>query len=82
MYTISGTVVCCGGFPVENATVILGNTYDLSDENGKFELHNVPAGTHRLKVVHRSYETFEEPMEVSGNISGGTIYIGYKPKLA
>lgn len=77
-YTISGVVACCGGFPVENATVVIDGLFALSNENGNFELKGITPGNHTIKVLHRSYQTLEVPVVVDRNMENVILYTQYQ----
>jgi TonB-dependent SusC/RagA subfamily outer membrane receptor len=67
--TISGRVVGEGGLPVLNAPVFLVGTSlgTLSGAEGRFNLVNVPVGTHRLRVERIGMR----PIEVSVTVTAG-----------
>jgi len=78
-YQISGTVVCMAGAPVENATVVINNSFSLTNEYGEFLIKNVPAGNYTLKVVHRKYYTLQQPVYVNSDLHGTIIYLKLLP---
>jgi hypothetical protein len=77
VYKISGTVACCGGYPVENATIVIDDKFALSDENGNFVISNITPGNHEIQVVHRKYQTLSTQVDVNRNIENAILYIKY-----
>lgn len=67
MAIISGSVVDnISGSPIENATVIIGNSLSLSNEGGFFSL-DVPSGRHDLVVIQRYYKKIKEYIDIFGD---------------
>lgn len=66
---ITGTIVNAYGMPVQDATVVavgssgLAVNSDVTDSNGNFNIHALPAGTYQL-LVYNEYE----------NAAGGLIF--------
>src|ERR1700728_1830627 len=65
--TLNGTVVDSSGAAIPGATVmILSAQTDLqrtttSQQNGFFQLFNLPVGTYNVKVTHEGFDTTELP---------------------
>lgn len=57
MPRLSGYVIRPDGTPAENATVVIShvNQFALADENGYFDLGNIPTGRYTIHVVHRAH---------------------------
>lgn len=54
--------------PVENATVVIGSQFALSDDTGHFRFANpVVNGNYNLQVLQRYYKKVEEPIFLSGD---------------
>lgn len=65
---VSGVVVDAGtGQPVSGAAVVLPELERMavSDEQGRFELRDLPAGEHRWIIRRVGYSTWEESAEVA-----------------
>lgn len=54
---ISGRILS-NGFPLEfvNVGITSSSSYSMTDSKGKFELENVPFGTHTLTITHVAYK--------------------------
>jgi hypothetical protein len=74
-YTMSGTVLCMAGIPIENATVVVDNKFSLTNENGEFSISGISEGHNVLKVIHRKYYTLIQDVQVRSNLPGTIIYL-------
>ena len=50
-YDISGTLEDGDGNPIPGVTVEIGGKTDVTDEDGRFEIEDVPSGTHPVVVI-------------------------------
>jgi iron complex outermembrane recepter protein len=66
--TFSGQVYDEIGIPMMGATIILGNRLfiQVSDENGKFEFHNLCSRKYSLIVQFVGYQSFETEIIIKG----------------
>lgn len=72
MASITGTITdAITGSPIENATVIIGDSLAFSNENGEFTI-NSPIGRQRLVVIQRYYKKIKDFVELG---EGSTITI-------
>lgn len=53
--------------PVKGATVNIAGKIGVTNEEGRFELHNVPSGEQLIKVSHHDYEQFEMKVMIRGD---------------
>lgn len=68
MSLITGTITdAYTGYPVENATVVLGGESDLTDQDGNYAL-TANTGQYTLKVIHRYYQRFIYNINLTENI--------------
>jgi len=74
-YTISGTVANEQGEDLIGASVFLIDTEyaTISDENGKFNLVQVPEGEYRMKISYLGYGPMEQSLLVKGNTELGRL---------
>lgn len=65
-YNVSGTVTDANGSPLPGVTVDIGGKTDVTDESGRFDLTDIPSGTHTVVIT-----------DGDGNVIGhGEITIG------
>jgi len=68
MVVVVGNVVDAEtGFPVENATVIIGTNFDLTNENGDFIVRVDSPGTYKMSVIQRYYSKYVEELTILGD---------------
>ena len=67
MVLIRGNITdALSGRPVENATVIIGSSWALTDENGDYIIYTTMLpGNYELKVSHRYYKRVEETVSIN-----------------
>src|SRR5215203_6076929 len=55
--------------PLSRASVYMADikTGDITDENGSFEIRNIPEGKHLVEISHVGYTTTTENIEINGN---------------
>jgi hypothetical protein len=89
---ILGTVVNDIGVPVATSHIaLLGTDYStFSNKSGRFELLNVTAGTHTMRVDHMDYRATEQQIQVAaGQVTQLSVTLvpkvsvgaGYRPHL-
>jgi hypothetical protein len=63
---ITGWVLDNNQRPIENATVALPSAglFALTNEQGHFDIDNVPDGIQRINVVHRNFQKFIADLRV------------------
>ncbi|HKO15552.1 MAG TPA: SusC/RagA family TonB-linked outer membrane protein [Gemmatimonadaceae bacterium] len=67
--TIAGRVTAAGtGEPLQEARVILVGTsfFGSTTADGRYTIHNVPAGSHTVRVIRVGYAEQRKPVTVSG----------------
>ena len=69
--SLSGTVTDSSGAPIEGATVVAGSSSPtaLTDQDGKFTLSNIPAGTVTLNTITPGYETNSINVDITENVT-------------
>ena len=73
--TVEGTVTDAGGHPVSGAKVEVGRPHDArylltrSNDEGRFLLEHVPAGTHTLSASRPDLGRAEEPLRIEDETS-------------
>ncbi|MCB0388398.1 MAG: TonB-dependent receptor [Winogradskyella sp.] len=77
--TISGSLTLKNGMPVLNAHVYIKqlNKFSVTNENGNFELKNIPYGTHKIEVT--SIEILDTAFTVEVNNKQKTITLTVNP---
>jgi hypothetical protein len=56
---IAGTITDAStGDPIESANVTVPGYFDITDQNGRYNITNVPAGTYTITVSKDGYENF------------------------
>ncbi|MEL7195714.1 MAG: TonB-dependent receptor [Bacteroidota bacterium] len=67
-HDLGGKVLDAEGQAIEGATVRILNSHlgDITDINGEFELLNVPAGAHTVKISTVGFATHTQTVEVTG----------------
>lgn len=50
-YNVGGTVSDAEGIPLPGVTVDIGGKTDVTDENGRFDLADIPSGTHTVVIT-------------------------------
>jgi len=76
--TIKGTIIDKEtGEPIVGAVIILENTKfgAATGLDGKYVIHNVPAGTYKLKIEYPSYEKYEKDVTLT---EGQTVTLDSK----
>lgn len=69
MFTVSGRITDADtGIGVENATVVIGQEFALTDQHGFYTILNVPAGTHPIYAMQRYYQKFASTLDINGNL--------------
>lgn len=79
--TISGTIKDEGnGKPLPYTSIALVRLADtilvngtVSNEQGRFEMKNIPQGNFEIKAVSMGYQTYKQTIEVEGDIDLGEI---------
>ncbi|MEO1383499.1 MAG: TonB-dependent receptor, partial [Bacteroidota bacterium] len=67
-HDVGGKVLDAEGQAIEGATVRILNSHlgDITDINGEFELLNVPAGAHTVKISTVGFATHTQTVEITG----------------
>lgn len=55
------------GAPVENATVIVGTNFDLTNESGDFIVRVGGTGIYKMSVIQRYYKKFKQEISIMGD---------------
>jgi len=55
------------GNPVENATVVIGTNFDLTNENGDFIVRIGNSGRYKMSVIQRYYKKFSQEISIMGD---------------
>jgi hypothetical protein len=71
MVQVVGMVVDgVNGSPIENATVVMGTYWTLTDERGFYNIENsVAPGYYKMKVLQRNYTRFEQTVNITMDCS-------------
>ena len=70
MYSISGQITdAATGAGIENATVVIGQKFALTNQHGFYTITGVPGGTLRVTVLQRYYQKFESLVDIDGNLA-------------
>lgn len=66
MPNVTGYITDSHNHPVENATIALPSAglFALSNDNGFFEIPDVPPGIQRFNVVHRNFQKFVADLRI------------------
>lgn len=72
-YDISGTLTDEDGNPIPDAVVDIGGKTGTTDENGKFTVEDVPAGTHTVIVKDDNGEIIGHTQITIGEPDGGSL---------
>jgi len=72
--TVAGTITTTDGQPAAGVNVSIKGTAKAAytDEQGRFELRNVPAGAHILEVSNVGLKTIERPVQV---VKDGSVHV-------
>lgn len=80
-YTLRGTVRNDAGEKLTAALIYLDNTNfaAVSDDHGRYEIRNIPAGNYLIKISYVGYRTLLQPVTIHGNtaldfVLSGTMY--------
>jgi len=55
------------GMPVENATVVIGTNFDLTNESGDFIVRLEGSGRYKMSVIQRYYKKFSQEVSIMGD---------------
>ena len=83
-FSISGTITEQGtGQSLAGASVQLENTFKIftSDQDGRYRLNNLSAGSYTLKISYIGYETLEQALDLQNDLTLD-IRLEKKPVLA
>ena len=67
LYTLSGQVYHIEDGPIEGAMVTVGAYSGLTDENGNYDINNIPEGQYEITCNHEDYNEFVGTIAMSEN---------------
>lgn len=67
LFTLSGQVYHIEDGPIEGAIVTVGAYSDVTDENGNYDIDNIPEGKYEITCDHEEYNEFVDIITISEN---------------